>query len=220
LFVELHSRSAFSFLEGSTLPEDLISVCASKGMTAMALLDRDGLYGSPRFYLAAKKIDLKAHIGAEVSCEASPGQNLSPQRHRGTERTRRKENSEFAEDPHPSQNTWHSSLNDCHPDNDCHPERSEGPAFPPRTPPPSANLPSAIKNLKSADFRLPLLVASRYGYQNLCQLITRMKLRAPQKETGAVLEHELEHHAEGLICLTGCAGRSAIGRGVRDESAP
>jgi error-prone DNA polymerase len=79
MYVELHSRSAFSFLEGSTLPEDLISVCTARGMSGMALLDRDGLYGSPRFYLAAQKAGLKAHIGAEVSCEV-----LSPQRHPST----------------------------------------------------------------------------------------------------------------------------------------
>ena len=158
MYVELHARSAFSFLEGSTLPEDLISVCAARGMSAMALLDRDGLYGSPRFHLAAKKIDLKAHIGAEVSCE-----NLKA----------------------------------------CHPERSEEPA-PSRAPAsPSANLQSAIKNLKSGEFKLPLLVSSRAGYQNLCQLLTRMKLRAQRKEEGAVLENELTQYAGGLICMTG-----------------
>src|SRR5690348_13586927 len=85
MYVELHARSAFSFLEGSTLPEDLISVCAARGMSGMALLDRDGLYGSPRFYLAAQRAGLKAHIGTEVSCEAfSVQKNSSPQRHPST----------------------------------------------------------------------------------------------------------------------------------------
>ena len=68
MYVELHSRSAFSFLEGASIPEGLIGVCANLGMPSMALLDRDGLYGSPRFHLAAKKIGIKAHIGAEVTC--------------------------------------------------------------------------------------------------------------------------------------------------------
>src|SRR5664279_1749938 len=67
MYTELHSRSAFSFLEGASIPEELIAVCANLGMPAMALLDRDGLYGSPRFHLAAKKAGIKAHIGAEVS---------------------------------------------------------------------------------------------------------------------------------------------------------
>jgi hypothetical protein len=68
MYVELHSRSAFSFLEGASIPEELIAMCANLGMPAMALLDRDGVYGAPRFHLAAKKAGIKAHIGAEVTC--------------------------------------------------------------------------------------------------------------------------------------------------------
>ena len=68
MYIELHARSAFSFLEGASNPEALIEASAALGMPSMALLDRDGLYGAPRFYLAAKKIGLQAHIGAEVSC--------------------------------------------------------------------------------------------------------------------------------------------------------
>ncbi|MGA2424699.1 MAG: error-prone DNA polymerase [Terriglobales bacterium] len=134
MYIELHSRSAFSFLEGASLPEELIAVCANLGMPAMALLDRDGVYGSPRFHLAAKKTGIKAHIGAEVTCAA-----FSPPRH-------------------------------------------------PR-----------------GEFRLPLLVASRVGYQNLCRLITKMKLRVGRKkEEGACASSpDFIEHAEGLICLTG-----------------
>ncbi len=76
MYVELHSRSAFSFLEGASIPEEMIAVCAHLGMPSMALLDRDGVYGSPRFHLAAKKTGIKAHIGAEVTCAA-----FSPPRH-------------------------------------------------------------------------------------------------------------------------------------------
>jgi len=54
-YIELHARSAFSFLEGASQPEELIEVCASWVQPAMALLDRDGVYGAPRFHLAAKK---------------------------------------------------------------------------------------------------------------------------------------------------------------------
>ena len=53
MYIELHSRSAFSFLEGASLPEQLIDACAHFNMPAMALLDRDGVYGSPRFHMAA-----------------------------------------------------------------------------------------------------------------------------------------------------------------------
>jgi error-prone DNA polymerase len=66
-YVELHARSAFSFLEGASLPENLARECAERGMSAMALLDRDGVYGSPRFHMAAKQFRIKAHIGAEIS---------------------------------------------------------------------------------------------------------------------------------------------------------
>jgi len=68
MYVELHARSAFSFLEGASSPEDLASACSAHGMSSMAVVDRDGLYGSPRFHLAMEKLGKKAHIGAEVSC--------------------------------------------------------------------------------------------------------------------------------------------------------
>jgi error-prone DNA polymerase len=70
-YVELHARSAFSFLEGASLPETLAQVCSAQGMSGMALLDRDGVYGAPRFYMAAKKHRIKAHIGAEISVEGA-----------------------------------------------------------------------------------------------------------------------------------------------------
>src|SRR5258708_13705936 len=72
MYIELHSRSAFSFLEGSSLPESLIARCAELNMPAMALLDRDGVYGAPRFYMAAKRTGIAAHIGAEVNCDFLP----------------------------------------------------------------------------------------------------------------------------------------------------
>src|SRR6266446_6435732 len=130
MYIELHSRSAFSFLEGASIPEELIAVCANLRMPAMALLDRDGVYGSPRFHLAAKKAEIKAHIGAEVTCAA-----FSPS--------------------------------------------------------------------KPGSSRLPLLVASRAGYQNLCRLITKMKLRVGRKEGASASSSDFIEHAGGLICLTG-----------------
>ena len=67
-YVELHARSAFSFLRGAATPEELITAGAELKMPAMALLDNDGVYGAARFHLAAKKIGIiKAHIGAEIA---------------------------------------------------------------------------------------------------------------------------------------------------------
>ncbi len=71
MYVELHARSAFSFLQGASLPEEMAQVCADHGMGALALLDRDGVYGSPRFHQAAKKLGIRAHIGAEVTVEGA-----------------------------------------------------------------------------------------------------------------------------------------------------
>ncbi len=158
MFIELHSRSAFSFLEGTALPEDLIATCAHLNMPAMALLDRDGVYGAPRFYMAAKKAGIKAHLGAEVTSEFSP---IKP-------------------------SVSHSSVPLC----------------------------------LRGEVRLPLLVSSRPGYQNLCRLITRMKLRSKKGE-GAVRKEELQEHAGGLICLTGGDGgplAAALAQGGMEEA--
>ena len=71
MYTELHARSAFSFLEGASLPETLIGAAANLSMQGLALLDTDGVYGAPRFHMAARKAGLKAYIGAEISCELS-----------------------------------------------------------------------------------------------------------------------------------------------------
>src|SRR4026209_1998268 len=67
MYVELHAASAFSFLDGASLPEALITRAAALGYPALALLDRDGGYGAPRFHLAAKRAGIKAIIGAELT---------------------------------------------------------------------------------------------------------------------------------------------------------
>jgi error-prone DNA polymerase len=147
MYIELHAQSAFSFLEGASVPEELAAVCMEHGMAAMALLDRDGVYGSPRFHYGMKKAGLKAHIGSEIT--------FATQNYRGAENLK-------------------------------------------------------IENFKISNFksvvRLPLLVANRRGYRNLCHLITRMKARGPKDaapEVIAAVERDLAEHAEGLICLTG-----------------
>src|SRR5256714_5920864 len=150
MYIELHARSAFSFLESSSLPEDLIATCANLNMSAMALLDRNGVYGAPRFHMAAKKAGVNAHIGVEVNSEEFPISNFQ----------------------FPIQNSLRPKI---------------------------GNRKLEIGN----SFRLPLLVSSRAGYQNLCRLITKMKLRAPRKEEGAVREEEMREQPAGIICLTG-----------------
>ena len=144
MYIELHARSAFSFLEGASVPEELAEVCAAYQMPAMALLDRDGVYGAPRFHLAAKKLNLKAHIGAEIT-----------------------------------------SL-----------------------------LPPCSKTGEPATSRVSLLCASREGYQNLCRLVTRMKLRAP-KYPAALPRREKQHLTTSWFLVHKPSLRSTISVNMR-----
>jgi len=124
-YIELHARSAFSFLEGASLPEDLIGRGAQLDIPAMALLDRNSLSGAARFHQQAKKSGTRAIIGAEITAE-------------------------------------------------------EG-------------------------FRYALLAESRAGYQNLCRLITKIKMRTGhgEQESAVATFDDVAAHTEGLVCLTG-----------------
>ncbi|MEY4940327.1 MAG: hypothetical protein RIQ93_2062, partial [Verrucomicrobiota bacterium] len=70
-YVELHARSAFSFLRGASLPEDLVKGAVDAGLPAVALLDRDGVYGAPRFYASAQEnqFAVRPRVGAEITLE-------------------------------------------------------------------------------------------------------------------------------------------------------
>jgi error-prone DNA polymerase len=76
-YVELHAASAFSFLDGASLPEQLIQSAVEVEMPAMALLDRNGVYGCARFHASAKRNGVQAHIGAEIAV-SSFGPRLMP----------------------------------------------------------------------------------------------------------------------------------------------
>ena len=73
MYVELHAASAFSFLDGASLPEALIDQAARYGYSALALLDRDGVYGAPRFHRAAISAGIRPIIGAELTLSGSIG---------------------------------------------------------------------------------------------------------------------------------------------------
>ncbi len=83
-YIELHAASAFSFLQGASLPETLVERAAALGYPAVALLDADGVYGAPRFHKAAQRAGLRAIIGAELTI-AAPSTATA---HRGTEAPR------------------------------------------------------------------------------------------------------------------------------------
>jgi error-prone DNA polymerase len=124
-YIELHARSAFSFLEGASLPEALIARAAELKLPAMALLDRNSLSGAVRFHKQAQKSEVRAIIGAEVVAE-------------------------------------------------------EG-------------------------FRYALLAESRLGYQNLCRLLTKIKMRTGHgdQESAAATVEDVAQHAAGLVCISG-----------------
>ncbi len=71
-YVELRCKSAFSFLEGASNPEDLVERAVELGFSTLALADRDGVYGIPRFHQAARAAGLRAIVGAEVEVRAGP----------------------------------------------------------------------------------------------------------------------------------------------------
>jgi len=127
-YVELHACSAFSFLRGGSLPEQLAEVAAELELPAMALLDRNGVYGTQRFSVAAREQKVRTIIGAELTMEDG-------------------------------------SL-------------------------------------------LPVLVASRLGYANLCSLLTQAHLRSSVKGECTVRWEELPEFAQGLVVLLGSAGCS------------
>ena len=122
MYIELKTSSAFSFLEGASLPEEIAREAARLEYPAIALLDRDGLYGAPRFYKACLKAGVRPLVGARISLK-------------------------------------------------------EG-------------------------VELSLLVEDQKGYQNLCQLLTQMKLNTT-KGCGKINLDTLESYStKGLVCLT------------------
>ena len=68
-YVELHCRSAFSFLRGASFPEHLAETAAELELPAIALCDRNGVYGAPRFYAKARESGVRPIVGAELTME-------------------------------------------------------------------------------------------------------------------------------------------------------
>ncbi len=121
-YVELHARSAFSFLRAASGPESLIETCANLSLPAIGLCDRGGVYGAARLYQKGKEHGVRAIVGAEVQMED--------------------------------------------------------------------------------ESVVPLLVATREGYRNLCALLTAGHLSAPKGE-GRVSWSALAEMKAGLVALTG-----------------
>ena len=128
-YVELHCRSAYSFLRGASTPEQLAQRAAELQMPAVALCDRDGVYGAPQFFSTARELCIRPIVGAELTMEDTT--------------------------------------------------------------------------------ILPVLVQSRAGYENLCQLLTRAHLRN-EKGKCSVRWDELPEFAQGLVALADLSHASRI----------
>ena len=141
-YVELHAHSAYSFLDGASLPEELAARAAELDYDALALTDHDGVYGSLEFAYAAKHLGLRAITGAEVTLAGAA--------------------------------------------------------------------------------HVTLLCENRRGYENLCRILTdthaRTRVEGRERELlpPATSLEVVAAHAEGLVCLSGCARH---GLGVTDPNA-
>ena len=126
-YVELHCHSAYSFLDGASLPEELAVRAAELGYRALALTDHDNVCGSLEFAHAAKALGVRPITGAEVTLATDPPAHVT------------------------------------------------------------------------------LLCESARGYANLCRLLTAS--HADDRLEPRLRPILLEEHAEGLVCLSGCARR-------------
>jgi error-prone DNA polymerase len=154
-YVELHCHSAYSFLDGVSLPDELIRSASELGHAALALTDHNSVSGSMELAQAAADYGVRAIHGAEIDVTTTSGRGAA---------------------------SGHGTRG-------CH---------------------------------LTLLVRDERGWRNLCRILTRAHEhtrdgpgRRVLGEPSVALETVLAH-AEGLVCLTGCAGRSALGGAASD----
>jgi error-prone DNA polymerase len=157
-YAELHAHSAYSFLDGACLPEELLDRAAELGYGAIALTDHDSVAGAMELAMAARGSPVRAIFGAEITVRIGE-QRIRAQGLRGQ----------------------------------------------------SERAGKAERERESGDARhLTLLVKDGHGWRNLCRLLTLAHMHTRDSgdrragQPGVGLEQVCEH-AEGLVCLTGCA---------------
>ncbi len=160
-YVELHCHSAYSFLDGVSLPQELAQRAGELGYTTLALTDHNSVSGSMELAQAVADHGVRAIQGAEIDVVLG---------------------------------------------------RTSGDAEP-----------AGGAAVAGGTRHLTLLVRNEHGWSNLCRIITlahqhtrdsasRRERTEPWVDVQAVIDH-----ADGLVCLTGCAERSVLGRGVDGE---
>ena len=171
------------------MPEDLVAEASRLGYSALAVCDRDGVYGAPRFHKAALAAGVQPLVGCEISLDpVGTGTLAGPSRDRqgvlmGLRPTQRDENPQVF-DQAVDRNNGKSAHG---PQSSDHENK----------PLPNGHGSEPGRNTD----RLTVLVENRRGYQNLCRLLTRMHLRSPKGE-GRATWGDLEEYAEGLVALT------------------
>ncbi len=179
-YAALWCKSNFSFLEGASHPEELVERAHELGLKALALTDRDGVYGTVRAHVKARELGVRLIVGAEVTVcadtePASPGTEIPGGGPTGVPRTasrpgrRRSTSGNVSESP-----------------TDQVPDR----------------LARSRTGHRRGSSSLLLLAQHRVGYSNLCRLITLGRLRNP-KGVCSVTWGEVCEHAPGLLSLWG-----------------
>jgi error-prone DNA polymerase len=182
-WVELHCHSAYSFLDGASDPAELAAAAADRGYETLALTDHDNVCGAMEFAHACRGLGVRPIHGVELTVELEP--------------------------PRPGPRVLSR-----------------------RNPPPlrygnvlGVGAPAAPPAGGAVTAHVTLLVESAKGWSNLCRLITEahrgtrptqngLRYRAPSHQREplqpSVPLSELERHAEGLVCLSGCASEGAV----------
>jgi error-prone DNA polymerase len=168
-YVELHAHSAYSFLDGASLPEELVLAAVEHGHSALALTDHDNVCGAMELAQAGEPLGVRPIHGAELTIAPVAPPLRAPRSASGGTGFGRERDGRFRR-----------STRDF------------------------------VASPGHAPFHLTLLVESAVGWRNLCRLLTEAHAGTRPKHDREPLPPSvsldaLERHAEGLVCLSGCA---------------
>ncbi|MCY4074198.1 MAG: PHP domain-containing protein, partial [Acidobacteria bacterium] len=192
-YVPLRCRSNFSFLDGASQPDELVEQAHALGLEALALTDRDGVYGMVRAHVKAKELGVRLIVGAEVTVGDATGDAVA--RRAGRRRRGRGEAVSAADGA--------GGVADGI-------DVARGAVD-------AAGTGAGAKaDDAAATSTIVLLAADRTGYANLCRLLTAGRLRRPKGES-RVTWAEVCERAEGLVALWG-GERSLLVRGAEPRA--
>ena len=188
VFVHLHCRSYFSLKDGAFSPEHLALRAAELRMPAVAMTDRDGLYGAARFVDACRQVGVKPILGARLTLDDRkrrvPAEGGGGARSGGSAaEASRRERGRGAAAREGARGLGETRASPSESERAGEAKRLRGVAPPPPT--------SVI-----------LLARDAKGYGNLCRLITAAHMSGERGEP-ALRPREIMERAEGMVCLLG-----------------